>query len=76
MTTVKKRAIDLLSGMNYEKLIEIISFAENLQNETKVSLRSSNDTSKRREAINRLVGLTASNPVSLKEAKAERLSKL
>jgi hypothetical protein len=75
MTQIKKRAIKLINGMNDEKLMTLITFVENLRDETAARKQTSNDTEKRLEAFNRLVGLTAENPVTLEEAREERLSK-
>jgi hypothetical protein len=75
MTQMKKRAIKLINGMNDEKLMTLITFVENLRAETAARTQTSNDTEKRLAAFNRLVGLTAENPVTLEEAREERLSK-
>jgi hypothetical protein len=75
MTRIRKKAIELISGMNDEKLMTVIAFVENLQNEGPEQEWLSNGIEKRREAFNRLIGLTAENPVSLAEARRERLSK-
>ncbi|MDR0404055.1 MAG: hypothetical protein LBH35_10775 [Treponema sp.] len=75
MTQIRKKAIELISGMNDEELITVIAFVENLQNEGQEQEWPSNGIEKKRAAFNRLIGLTAENPVSLAEARRERLSK-
>jgi hypothetical protein len=75
MTQMRKKAIKLINSMNDEKLMTVIAFVENLRNEAAEQTQPSNDIEKRRAAFNRLIGLTAENPVSLDEARRERLSK-
>jgi hypothetical protein len=75
MTQIRKKAIELISGMNDEKLMTVIAFVENLQNEGPEQDWPSNSIEKRRAAFNRLIGLTVEYPVSLAEARRERLSK-
>jgi hypothetical protein len=75
MTQIKKKAIKLINNMNDENLMTVIAFVENLRNEAAEQAQPSNDIEKRREAFYRLIGLTAENPVSLDEARQERLSR-
>ena len=73
MTQIKKKAIKLINNMNDENLMTVIAFVENLRNEAAEQAQPSNDIEKRRAAFYRLIGLTAENPVSLDEARQERL---
>jgi hypothetical protein len=62
----------------HERCKVLVTFL-NPTKQTKISQANvssiSSDREKRRAAFNRLAGLTADNPVSLEEARNERLSK-
>jgi hypothetical protein len=53
----------------------LVTIIRDVPHETVSSVSVSDDIAKRRAAHNRLVGLTADNPISLEEAREERLSK-
>ncbi|GHV96427.1 hypothetical protein AGMMS50293_27470 [Spirochaetia bacterium] len=75
MTNVKEQATQLINHMSEEKVLSALAYLQNLQNEIPSSISSPGDIQKRHAAFNRLAGLTADNPVSLEEAREERLSK-
>jgi hypothetical protein len=53
----------------------LVTIIRTAPHETIWPVSVSDDAAKRRAAYNRLVGLTADNPVTLEEARTERLAK-
>ena len=57
MTIVKEQAVELINHISDEKVMSVIAFVQNMQNETAASGSLSNDDEKRREAFEGLMEL-------------------